>query len=165
MFGRDWNPDEPPAGENQEHEDEMEGEVEKEQENEDQIIRDEEEYRTKDPVKKHQFSYDQSIAMSNMHPEVTEKDQNQKKTPNMVSVAPGEGCTPLDIMFDKDWDVKSYPHIHQPNGTNGLDQERKVKLTSQRYLVNRIIHKEQKFSKCAPYLYAAFNHTEKKTIK
>ena len=165
LFGRDWNPDEPPAGENLEQEYEMEGEVEKEQENEDQIIRDEEEYRTKDPVKKHQFSYDQSIAMSNMHPEVTEKDQNQKKTPNMVSVAPGEGCTPLDIMFDKDWDVKSYPHIHQPNGTNGLDQEREIKLTSQRYLVNRIIHKEQKFSKCAPYLYAAVNHTEKKTIK
>ena len=46
-----------------------------------QLIRDEEEYRTKDPVKKHQFSYDQSIAMSNMHPEVTEKDQNQKKRP------------------------------------------------------------------------------------
>ena len=99
-----------------------------------------------------------------MHPEVTEKDQNQKKTPNMISVAPGEGCTPLDIMFDKDWDVKSYPHIHQSNGTNGLDQGREVKLTSQRYLVNRIIHKEQKFSKCAPYLYAAVSHTEKKQL-
>ena len=60
----------------------------------------------------------------------------------MISVAPGEGCTPQDIMFDKDWDVKSYPHIHQSNGTNGIDQEREVKLTSQRYLVNRIIHKE-----------------------
>ena len=68
MFGRDWNPDEPPAGENMDKEDEIGNEVEREQENEDQLIRDEEEYRTKDPVKKHQFSYDQSIAMSNMHP-------------------------------------------------------------------------------------------------
>ena len=53
LFGRDWNPDEPLAGENLDQEDEIEREVEREQENEDQLIRDEEDYRTKDPVKKH----------------------------------------------------------------------------------------------------------------
>ena len=102
--------------------------------------------------------------MCNMHPEVTEKDTNQKKEPNMASVAPGEGSTPLDLMFDKDWDIKSYPHVHQADGTNGLDQEREVKLTTQRYFVNRIIHKEQQFCKCPPYLYAAVSHKEKKQL-
>ena len=37
-------------------------------------------------------------------------------------------------------------------------------MTTQRYFVNRIIHKEQHFSKFAPYLYAAVNHTEKKQL-
>ena len=143
-------------------EDGHEKEAEKEQQEEDHIIQEEEEYRTKDPVKKYHLNYDQSIAMSNMHPEVTEKDN--RKEPNMVSLAPAEGSTPLDIMFDKDWDIKTYPDLHQAEGTNGLDQEREVKLTTQRYLVNRIIHKEKQFSKCAPYLYAAVSHTEKKQL-
>ena len=147
---------------NPEPEDELEGERENPEE---EAAREDEEHRTKDPVRKFHFDYDQSIAMTNMHPEATEKDTNQKDTNNMVSLAPGEGSTPLDIMFDKDWDIKSYPHLHQANGSNGLDQEREVKLTSQRYFVNRMNHKEQHFCKFAPYLYAAVAHTEKKTTK
>ena len=102
--------------------------------------------------------------MMNMHPEATEKDTNQKEQPNLVSLAPGEGSKPVDMIFDKDWDIKAFPHLHQANGSNGLDQDRQVKLTSQRYFTNRIIHKEQHFCKCAPYLYAAVNHTEKKQL-
>ena len=79
-------------------------------------------------------------------------------------MAPAEGSTPLDMMFDKDWDIKSYPHLHQADGSNGLDQEREVKLTAQRYFVNRINHKEQHFCKFAPFLYAAVAHTEKKQL-
>ena len=158
-------PNEQPTTESQKPTDEEDTEAMKEQEEDDKLMEEEKEYRTKDPVKKYHFNYDKSIVMSNMHPEVTEKDTNQKKEPNMVSVAPAEGSTPLDIMFDKDWDIKSYPHIHQANGTNGLDQEREVKLTTQRYFVNRINHKEQQFSKCPPYLYAAVSHTEKKTVE
>ena len=71
-------------------EDGHEKEAEMEQQEEDHIIQEEEEYRTKDPVKKYHLNYDQSIAMSNMHPEVTEKDN--RKEPNMVSVAPAEAA-------------------------------------------------------------------------
>ena len=157
----DEGPTEPPTAASPKPEDEVLTEAEKEQEEDNKMMEEEQEYRNKDPVKKYHFNYDKSIGMSNMHPEVTEKDTNQKKEPNMVLVAPAEGSTPLDIMFDKDWDIKSYPHIHQANGSNGLDQEREVKLTTQRYFVNRINHKEQQFRKCAPYLYAAVSHTGK----
>ena len=151
-----------PAVANPAPEDEIERVEADEQISEDETLRQEEEHKTKDPVRKYHFDYDQSLAMANMHPEATEKDTNQKVAPNMVSLAPAEGSTPLDMMFDKDWDVKSYPHLHQADGSNGLDQEREVKLTSQRYFVNRIIHKQQHFSKFSPYLYAAVAHTEKK---
>ena len=103
--------------------------------------------------------------MCNMHPEVTEKDTKQKKVPNMVLVAPAEGSMPLDIMFDKDWDIKSYQH-NQANRTNELDQEQEVRFTTEIYFVNRLSHKEQhskeqQFTKCPPYFYAAVSHTEK----
>ena len=42
-------------------------------------MEEEQEYRTKDPVKRYHFNYDKSIGMSNMHPGVTGKDTNKKK--------------------------------------------------------------------------------------
>ena len=57
---------EQPAQDNTGEEDE--NEAEKERQKEDEMIIEEEEYRTKDPVKKYHLNYDQSVAMSKMHP-------------------------------------------------------------------------------------------------
>ena len=46
-----------------------------------------------------------------------------------ISVAPGEGQRPKGILGDKHWDVKAFPHLHNPDGSNGKDQFRETKLT------------------------------------
>ena len=43
-----------------------------------------------------------------------------------VEVAPGEGQVPKDIMCDDDWDIKAFPHLHNPDGSNGKDQGEKL---------------------------------------
>ena len=103
-----------------------------------------------DPVKKTQFVYDESVCMAPKYLEIT--------------VAPGEGQKPKNRMTDKHWDVKAFPQLHNLDGSNGKDQERKVKLTDQRYFVQRVLNKETRFAKCPSYLYAAVGFLEEKHI-
>ena len=43
-------------------------------------------------------------------------------------------------MSEKDWDIKAFPHLNNPNGSNGKDQVRKTRLTDQNFFINRICH-------------------------
>ena len=81
------------------------------------------EYETADVVKKYQFEYNKSLCMTNKYPEV-EANENDD-----VSVAPGEGKTPKDILGEDDWDIKAFPHLYNPDGSGGKDHERKTRLT------------------------------------
>ena len=103
-----------------------------------------------DPVKKFQFTYDESVCMTDKYPEIT--------------VAPGEGQRPKSILSDPHWDVKAFPHLHNADGSNGKDQEREVKLTAQRYFIQRICNKETRFAKCSEYLFSAVNSLELQQI-
>ena len=123
------------------------------------VIEDNEaEQLAKDPVKKYQFKYNESLCMTDKYPEIS------VNTVGSVDVAPGEDQVPKDIMTDDDWDIKAFPHLHNPDGTNGKDQERKVKLTEQNYFIQRICNKEKRFAKSAAYTYAAVAYIEKKQI-
>ena len=102
------------------------------------------------PLEQFQFEYDQSVCMTDKFPE--------------IKVAPGEGQTPTSLMTDTDWDIKAFPHLHNFDGTNGKDQERKVSLTPQRYFIQKICNKEPRFSKCSAYLYAAVGFLEERQI-
>ena len=117
------------------------------------------EYETKDAVKKYQFEYNKSLCMANKYPEISANDSET------VSVAPGEGKIPKDIMNDEDWDIKAFPHLNNPDGTNGKDQERKVQLTEQNYFIQRICNKEKRFSNSPAYMYAAIGYLEKKQLQ
>ena len=139
--------------------DELETEKKESQEKETAEEKDEIELKTKDPVKKYQFTYNESLCMTNKYPEI---DTNEKST---LSIAPGEGQIPKDIMTDDDWDVKGFPHLHNPDGTNGKDQERLVKLTDQNYFIHRICNKEKRFARSPAYMYAAIAYIEKKQIQ
>ena len=97
--------------------------------------------------------------MTNKYPEI---DTNEKSS---LSIAPGEGQIPKDIMTDDNWDVKGFPHLHNPDGTNGKDQERLVKLTDQNYFIHRICNKEKRFARSPAYMYAALAYIEKKQIQ
>ena len=100
-------------------------------------LKDEVDYLSNDPVRKYQFTYNKSLCMANKYPEISAPDPTKD-----IEVAPGEGKRPNDIMREKDWDIKAFPHLHNPDGTNGKDEDRKTRLTDQSYFIQRIINKD-----------------------
>ena len=96
--------------------------------------KEEEDYILNDAARKWQFDYNASTFFSNDFPELdviedqTDKSSEKKECDGPVSVAPGEGKIPTDILKEEDWDLKSFPGL-QPDGENGLFEKRKVKLT------------------------------------
>ena len=107
--------------------------------------------KSDDPARKYNFEYDKSVCYTNKYPE--------------ISVAPGEGQKPQDLLRDKDWDIQAFPHLHNFDGSNGLHQDRKVKLSNQQYFINRICHKDTRFSQTPSYLYACVAFIEKNQIQ
>ena len=95
------------------------------------------EEKTKNPVKKYQFVYDESLCMVDKYPE--------------INVAPGEGQRPKSVLADKNWDIKAFPQLHNLDGSNGKDAIRKVKITDQRYFMQRILNKETRFERSPAY--------------
>ena len=118
----------------------------------------EKEYKTKDPVKKFQFDdYNKSLCMSNLYPEMDPA--------NSIIVAPGEGKSPQNILFDDDWDILAFPHLNSPDGKYGLYHQRQTKLQDQYYFIQRICNMNPKFARSPAYIYAAVAHTELKQIQ
>ena len=123
-------------------------------------LEDEIEYLANDPIRKYQFTYDESVCMANKYPEIEAVDATKD-----IELAPGEGKTPKDMMQEVDWDIKAFPHLHNMNGRNGKDEERSVRLTDQNYFIQRILNKDQRFSKSPTFKYAAVAYLEKKQLQ
>ena len=107
--------------------------------------------KNNDPAQKYNFNYDRNVCFTDKYPE--------------ISVAPGEGQRPKDILMEDDWDIKAFPHIHNLDGSNGLAHSREVRLTDQKYFIQRICNKSTKYSKCQPYIYAAVCNLERKQLQ
>ena len=120
----------------------------------------EEEYRTKDPVKKWQFEYNRSTCFSHNYPEINYKEDMSQE----FSVAPGEGKLPTSLMEEMDWDIKSFPCLH-PDGKNTLQSDRLIKLGEQEYFTQRILNKDTRFAENAAYIFAAIAFIENKQIQ
>ena len=131
-----------------------------ESEDEDEEEKEEREYREKDPVKKHQAdAYGKSFMLADMYPEM-----NHESEYNAVTVAPGEGERPKNILMDKNWDVLAFPDLNSPDGKFGLHHPRQVKLTDQNFFIQTICNMEKKFAQSPPYNYAAVAYVEQKQI-
>ena len=106
------------------------------------------EYVTKEPARKWQFDYNKSTCFCKEFPELDVKEDSSKDGPNekdvIVSVAPGEGKIPTDILHEDDWDVKSFPWLH-PDATNGIHEKRKICLTDQQNFEQRIMNRLEIF--------------------
>ena len=59
---------------------------------------------------------------------------------------------------------EAFPHLHNADGSNGKDQDRVVKLTNQRYFIQRVLNKETRFAKSPAYLYYCVGLLEEKQI-
>ena len=126
----------------------------------DEELKDELDYLSNDPVRKFQFTYNKSLCMSNKYPEISADDPTKD-----IELAPGEGKVPNDIMREKDWDIKAFPHLHNLDGSNGKDEERKTRLTDQNYFIQRILNKDKRFARSPAYIYAAVAYIEKKQLQ
>ena len=120
------------------------------------------EYRTKDPKGKFQIDYDKSVCLSDKFPEAFHVENNLSLSD--ISVAPGEGKLPENILMTKDWDSLAYPMKH-PDGKYNLHYNRKAKLSDQYYFVQRLRNKDKRFRIDTSYLFAASSYLEKKQLQ
>ena len=72
----------------------------------------------------------------------------------IISVAPGEGAKPLNILTDQLFEEMSFPHKY-PNGKGGFSQERKEKITVRKFFNQRLLDVDGRFAKDVEYLLAA----------
>ena len=118
----------------------------------------EEEYREKDPVRKHQFDYDKSTTMAPKYPEA---GINSDET---LSFAPGEGKIPTNILKEKNWDINSFPNLF-PSGNNKMFQDREVAITPQNFIGQRLKNKDTRFEQSPPYVFACAAFLEEKQME
>ena len=117
-----------------------------------------------DPIKKHQFDHNRITCLTNNYPEAV-VDQNGKAVHQLeaLSFAPAEGNCPINILEEKDWDIKSWPALH-PDGKFGLHYKRKKKLTDQQYFNQRILNEDLRFSNSPSYKFGAAAYIERKQL-
>ena len=118
------------------------------------------EYQQKDPVKRWQFDYNRSTCFNDEYPEIGYKDDLAQS----ISVAPGEGKVPSNILQETDWDIKSFPCLF-PDGKNSLHSERNVKLKEQDFFIQRIMNKDSRFSQNTAFVFAGTSYLESKQIE
>ena len=131
---------------------------------------DELEYNENDVVRKWQYTQDDNVLMDNMFPE-NQIDVHADDSPEIanienegVSVAPGEGQMPTNILAEKDWDVKTFPHLF-PNGKYGLHYNREQRLTNLQYFNQRLLNKDIRYSSSPCFVYAASTYIEKQQLE
>jgi hypothetical protein len=83
---------------------------------------------------------------------------------NELSLAPAEGQTPLDFMFDKNSEILAFPRKF-PLGKGGLTNERVVKLTARKYFIQRVLNKDKRFANDPNYIFYAQFVTEQKQVR
>ena len=131
---------EPPSNQGHQHINDEFEEGWREVESENEVADQDEEYRTMDPVRKQQFDYDKSSSMVPKFPEAG-FNKDKKET---ISFAPGEGKIPTNILKEKDWDINSFPQLFH-SGKNKMNQDRKVELTPQNFIGQRLKNRDTRF--------------------
>ena len=128
---------------------------------EEEEAEEEENYVKNDPVRKYQpKDYDENIVLCNMYPDLGRREEND----GCVTVAPGEGNTPSSALYEKDFDVKTFPLLSNANGTNGIHQERGVKLTEQNYIVQRLQNVNERYVRSTDWTFSMSSYIEEKQL-
>ena len=117
-----------------------------------------------DTIRKYHFNYDNETCIVDRYPEAAATENKNIDEENEISIAPGEGHKPSNILTDKKWDVRAFPMMH-PNGKNGLHESRNVKLSDQYYFVQRLRNLDTRFSDEPSYIFAAASYLEKRAME
>ena len=111
---------------------------------------------TEESEPKFEFKYDVDTCFTNDFPEMEVQDQP-------ISVAPGEGKIPVNILDDEEWDQKTHPFL-DPTGDNNLHKQRRVKITPQQFFEQRLFNAETIYGETSSFMFAAVSYVEKKQI-
>ena len=69
-------------------------------------------------------------------------------------VAPGEGKTPINLMYCEDWEIKAFPILY-PDGRNHLsDDRRSIKLNDLDYFKQRLFSKDTRWRNNTLWVFA-----------
>ena len=127
----------------------------------DELEKEEEEYQREDPVQKYKFDFNGHTALLDQHPELDVKDLIGNSN---TAVAPGEGKIPTNVMSDPDWDIKTFPCLY-PDGKGGMnDPDRKVKLTSQQFVEQRVLNHDRRYSESPDFVFASYAYLERERL-
>ena len=91
--------------------------------------------------------------MADDHPEQRCQTSSSKSVKDL-HLAPGEGKIPSSLMRDDSWDIGGFPNLH-PSGKFGLHHERDVKISHQKYFIQRLQNINPQFRNSKPYVFAA----------
>ena len=70
-------------------------------------------------------------------------------------MAPGEGQIPTNVLTEKQWDIKTYPHLF-PDGEGGINEEgRTTNLTNQQYLRQKLFNVDKRWANDPAFLFSA----------
>ena len=115
-----------------------------------------------DPIRRQHFDYARFSCAVNAQPEMFLNEDGNQITD--VDFAPGEGKIPQNFLDQKNWDINSWPSLH-PDGQFGMDHDRDVPLSSQKYFQQRILNKDSRFAKTPGYIFAAMSYVEAERLR
>uniref|UniRef100_A0A7M5V9S6 ATP-dependent DNA helicase n=2 Tax=Clytia hemisphaerica TaxID=252671 RepID=A0A7M5V9S6_9CNID len=72
----------------------------------------------------------------------------------ILTLAPGEGETPISILYDENCEMLAHPHLF-PKGKFGYKVERDVKLSPSKYFNQRLLNEKQNFASDPDYIFYA----------
>jgi hypothetical protein len=99
------------------------------------------------------------------YPEIRASGSNDTVENNSeITVAPGEGKVPTNIMRDDFWDVNSFPLLF-PSGRFGLKFKRQFLISCQKYFAQRILNRNNQFVNYPPWLFAAVYYLERHQLE
>merc|ERR1712105_248361 len=127
-------------------------------------------------IRKYQMDYDQSVCMVDKYPEAMQVEGviqrqdvdylEQGEDPNQLHiVAPGEGKTPINLLYCEDFELKSFP-MQFPDGKNHLtDERRQRKLSDLNYFKQRLLNVNPQWRSHPHWVFAAAVYREKKDFQ
>ena len=119
-----------------------------------------------DAVRKNQTEVSSSTFLmpENLEGKIKPKKRRSKgNSPSKETLifAPGEGQTPTNILREQHPFVVHFPCLF-PNGKCGLnDPERKIKITPQQFIMQRLLNINPVFAQNKPFLFSAVHYLEK----
>ena len=84
-------------------------------------------------------------------------------SPEIISLAPSQGQTPLSLFTDKDSEFLAFPKLF-PSGTFGHATQRQTRLTLRKYFNARLLNTHTRFSESLEYLFYAQYMTEAQQV-